>query len=192
MIIQTCRKHKRCKNKIPTKNLVNYLNTGNSDGKDTPSGKDLVWKWMTGDTFTADDVDSMYSLSKDDKSGWWAFWENDEKRAFQFKLAYGPDSVKTFDGKDPFSLDLNGVSIQSASLAGNGPMGIALNGIKMSTVVVGTTFVCVTLILSIFLALIKSLGLIVSNLGLASFGSPQGFLVFLQQSLCLVSVGLVL
>lgn len=166
---------KDVKNKIPTKNLVNYLNTGNSNGKDAPSGKDLVWKWMTGDTFTADDVDSMYSLSKDDKSGWWALWENDEKRAFQFKLAYGPDSVKTFDGKDPFSLDLNGVSIQSASLAGNGPMGVALNGIKMSSVVVGTTFVCVTLILSIFLALIKSLGLIVSNLGLASFGTPQGF-----------------
>lgn len=33
---------------------------------------------MTGDTFTADDVDSMYSLSKDDKSSWWALWENDE------------------------------------------------------------------------------------------------------------------
>lgn len=165
---------KEVKKKIPTKDLVQYLNTGNKDGKGNPSGKELTWKWMTGKTFTADDVDSMYSLSKDDKSGWWAMWENDEKRAFQFKLAYGPDSVKTFDGKDPFSLDLNGVSIQSASLAGNGPMGVALNGIKMNVVVVGTTFVCVTLIFSIFRALIKSLGLIVSNLGLASFGSPQG------------------
>lgn len=167
--------HQDVNNKIPTKGLVNYLNTGNTSGEDSPSGKTLVWKWMTGDTFTADDVDSMYSLSKDDKSGWWALWENDEKRAFQFKLAYGPDSVKTFDGKDPFSLDLNGVSIQSASLAGNGPMGVVLNGIKMGTVVVGTTFVCVTLVLSIFAALIKSMGLIGSNLGLASLGSPQGF-----------------
>ncbi|HFO1542022.1 TPA: hypothetical protein ACHHIW_002704 [Staphylococcus aureus] len=166
--------HQDVNNKIPTKGLVNYLNTGNTSGADSPSGKTLVWKWMTGDTFTADDVDSMYSLSKDDKSGWWAMWENDEKRAFQFKLAYGPDSVKTFDGKDPFSLDLNGVSIQSASLAGNGPMGVVLNGIKMGTVVVGTTVVCVTLVLSIFAALIKSMGLIGSNLGLASIGSPQG------------------
>lgn len=175
------------KKKIPTKGLVNYLNTGGTS-EDSPSGKDLVWKWMTGDTFTADDVDSMYNLSKDDKSGWWALWENDEKRSFQFKLAYGPESVKTFDGKDPFSLDLNGVSIQSASLAGNGPMGVVLNGIKMATVIVGTTIVCVTLILSIFAALIKSFGLLGSNLGLASFGSPQGaFGIFATLIMLIVS-----
>lgn len=161
-------------NKIPTGSLVEYLNTGNLKGKNNPSGKELVLKWMTGDTFTADDVDSMYSLSKDDKSHGWSFWENDEKRAFQFKLSYGPDSVKTFDGKDPFSLDLNGVSIQSASLAGNGPMGVVLNGISMTTIIVGTTVVCVTLMLAMFSALIKSLGLLTSNLSLSAFGSPQG------------------
>lgn len=165
---------KQVNDNIPTQSMVKYFNTGNIEGKKNPSGKELVWKWMTGDTFTADDVDSMYSLSKDDKSHGWAIWENDEKRAFQFKLAYGPESVKTFDGKDPFSLDLNGVSIQSASLAGNGPMGVVLNGIKMTTVVYGVTFVVVTLVLSILYALIKSAGLFGSNISIASLGSPQG------------------
>ncbi|WP_353977295.1 hypothetical protein [Staphylococcus aureus] len=166
---------KEVEDKIPTASLIKYLNTGNTKNKSNLSGKELVWKWMKCDTFTADDVDSMYSLSKDDKSHGWAFWENDEKRAFQFKLAYGPESVKTFDGKDPFSLDLNGVSIQSASLAGNGPMGILLNGISMTAIIVATTVVVITLILAIFSALLKSLGLLGSNLGLASIGSPQGF-----------------
>lgn len=164
---------------VPTPKFVNYLNTGNLKGKDKPDGKDLLFRWVMSDTFTANDVDSMYNLSKKDKHHTWAFWENDEKRAFQFKLSPGPTSVKTFDGKDPISLDLNAVSINSATLAGNGPIGIFLNGLKMGITILGTTLVVLILVISMFRTLVKSTGLIFANIGLASFASPRALMATL-------------
>lgn len=170
--------NKEVKDKIPTPSFIRYLNTGatGDDAKEkTADGKTLLKQWISSDTMTANDIDSIYSLSDDDGKAW-KFWNNDEKRSFAFKLAPGPESVKTFDGKDIISLDLNDVSIQSAALAGNTGIGVFLNGVKMSVNIIGTTLVILTVIFSVLRALIKSFSLFVTNLAIAGFAVPTAIL----------------
>lgn len=160
---------------IPTPSFVNYYNTGGIP-KDKTDGKSLLTKWIKSSTYTADDIDTMYGLSKEDKSSPWALWENDEKRAYQFKMAYQDETVKLFSGKDAFSLDLSGVTIQSAALAGNGGLGVFLNFLDMATLIIGITFVTVILVLSLVLALAKSVFTIPAYAIKSAFGSPQALL----------------
>ena len=170
--------NKEINDKVPTPSFVRYLNTGTTgeDAKDkSPDGKSLILKWINADTMTANDIDSIYSLSDDDGKAW-KFWNNDEKRSFAFKLAPEGDSVKTFDGKDIISLDLNDVAIQSASLAGNTGLGVFLNGVKMSVNIYGTTIVVCILLFSVVRALVKSFSLFFANLAIAGFGVPRALL----------------
>lgn len=169
---------KEIKNQVPTPSFINYLNTGESGSntkEKTPDGKTLLIKWISSDTMTANDIDSIYSLSDKDGKGW-KFWNNDEKRSFAFKLAPEADGVKTFDGKDIISLDLNDVSIQTASLAGNTGLGVFLNGIKMSVNIIGTTLVVLVLFFSVIRSLIKSFSLFITNLAISGFAVPTAIL----------------
>ncbi|WP_341775908.1 hypothetical protein [Staphylococcus hyicus] len=160
---------------IPTPSFVNYYNTGGIS-KETPDGKELLTKWIKSSTYTADDIDTMYGLSKEDKSNPWALWENDEKRAYQFKMSYQDETVKLFSGKDAFSLDLSGVTIQSAALAGNGGLGVFLNFLDMATLILGITFVTIILVFSLILALSKSVFTVPAYAIRSAFGSPQALL----------------
>lgn len=173
--------------KIPSGKFVKYLNTGSykDDAKDSIEGKALIKEWISSDTMTANDIDSSYDLAgKDGKA--WKFWDNDEKRKFTFKLAPGPQSVKTFDGKDIISLDLNDVSIQSASLAGNTGIGVALNGLQLGIVIVSTTVVILTLLFSIFKAIVKAITLFITHIAIAGFAIPQAVLAVLSVAIMLI------
>ena len=179
-------KEDQVKNKVPTPKFVNYLNTGNKDGKDKPDGKSLLLNWISSNTFTEKDINSIYNVQKDDKSHWFSLWQNDEKRDYQLKLAYNADGVKLFSGKDPISMDLNATSIQTASLAGNGAIGVALNGIKMFVEIAGTTLVSLILVLSMFKALGKSTGLFISNVSISALGSPVAVFGVLSTAIMLL------
>ncbi|MCD8845179.1 hypothetical protein [Staphylococcus gallinarum] len=177
---------KEVKNKIPTAETVKYLNTGGNSKNKTPDGKALLMKWIGTTTVTSADIDSMYKISKKDKKGdLFGIFGKDEKRSFQFKLAPGKDTVKTFDKKRMISTDLNAVAIQTASMAGNGGAGIFLNGIKMAATIYGTTIVVVVLLFSMIRALVKSTGLFLANVSIASLGSPDALLAILSTGIML-------
>lgn len=177
---------KEVKNKIPTSSTVEYLNTGGNKDREIPDGKSLLFKWIGSSTMTSEDIDSMYKISDNDKKGdMWGIFGKDEKRSFQFKLSPGKDTVQTFDKKRMVSTDLNAVAVQTASLAGNGPVGIALNGLKMAVTIYGTTIVVVILLLSIIKALVKSTGLFLANVSVASVGSPEALLAILSTGVML-------
>lgn len=177
---------KEVKNNIPTSKTVEYLNTGGDQGKKVPDGKALLLKWLGSSTMTSEDVDSMYKISDKDKKGdFFGIFGKDEKRSFQFKLSPDKDTVQTFDKKRMVSTDLNAVAIQTASLAGNGGVGIALNAIKMAVTIYGTTLVVVILLISIIRALVKSTGLFLANVSIASLGSPEALLAILSTGIML-------
>lgn len=150
------KKESEVKNKIPTAEFVEQLNTG-GDEKKKLDGKDLLAKWTSTDTMSATDIKSMYGIDKQDREGPGGLLGNDEKRAFQFQLAPGSNTVKAFGGKDIVSLDLNDVSVETATLAGNTTFGQVLNGIDMGVTIVGTTFVLIVLYLSMFASFIRSI-----------------------------------
>lgn len=178
------------KNKIPTPSLVSYLNT--ADKNKNTDGKELLGKWTNSDTMTANDIDSIYSLSKDDKKVW-KFWQNDEKRSFQFKLAPESNSVKAFGGKKAISLDLNDVSIDTATLAGNGGYGQFLNAISMGVMIVGTTIVIGTLFIAMFVSFIRSIQEAATHWIASTFLSISGLVgVFIVMAMLLVSFGSVM
>jgi hypothetical protein len=177
---------KEVENDIPTSETVKYLNTGGDKDREIPDGKTLLFKWIGSSTMTSEDIDSMYKISDKDKKGdMFGIFGKDEKRSFQFKLSPGKDTVQTFDKKRMVSTDLNAVSVQTASLAGNGPVGIALNGLKMAITIYGTTIVVVILLVSIIRALVKSTGLFIANVSVASVGSPEALLAILSTGVML-------
>lgn len=178
-------------NKIPTPGLVEYLNTGGK--KDLPEGKELLMKWLTADQMTANDIDSMYSISDDDREGWGGILGNDEKRAFQFKLAPESNYVKVFGGKKTISLDLNDVAIDTATLAGNSSYGRILNGISMGVMIVGTTIVISTLFIAMFISFFKSIIESATHWVASTFLSISGFVgIFIVIAMLLVSFGSVM
>ncbi|RIN97124.1 hypothetical protein BU002_02060 [Mammaliicoccus sciuri] len=179
------------KNKIPTPGLVSYLNT--ADKSKTPDGKVLLGKWTNSDTITANDIDSMYGISDDDREGWGGVLGNDEKRAFQFKLAPEANSVKAFGGKKAISLDLNDVAIDTATLAGNGGYGQFLNAISMGVMIVGTTIVIGTLFIAMFVSFIRSIQEAATHWIASTFLSISGFVgTFIVMAMLLVSFGSVM
>lgn len=99
--------------------------------------------------------------------------KHDAKRMYQFKLSPGADSVKVFDGKRAFSGDLNEVSIQSASVAGNGFGSMARTFEMVCVIAAITTFVAV-LLWAVLSAVVKSISMFLANIGIATFGSIAG------------------
>lgn len=148
-----------------------YVKRINTLGGNKVTGEELLNKWRNADTFTPNDLDSMYQISKKDKKSW---FDKDEKRLFQFKLAPESDKVKVFSGKDGvISLDLNEVSIRSASLAGNSAFGVFLNGALMGIQMTCTVYVALALMFSIFAGAYKSIITIATNISLAQLGSMK-------------------
>ncbi len=179
------------KNKIPTASFIEYLNTGGKG--ESPDGKELLARWSNSDTMTADGINSMYGISDDDKEGWGGILGNDEKRAFQFKLAPESNSVKAFGGKDAISLDLNDVSIETATLAGNTAYGQFLNAISMGVTIFGTTLVVLVLFVAMFISFIKSIQESAIHWVASTFLSPSAFVgVFVVIAMLLVSFGSVM
>lgn len=186
------KKESDVKNNIPTAEFVNQLNTGGDDEKKL-DGKELLSKWTKTDTMSATDVKSMYAIDKEDKEGVGGILGNDEKRAFQFKLAPGSNTVKAFGGKEAISLDLNDVSIETATLAGNSGFGQFLNALKMGVMIVGTTVVLTVLYVSMFVSFIRSIWEAATHWVLSNFLSISALAgTIIVIAMMLVSVGSVM
>lgn len=169
------------KKNIPNDKFVQAINDISGDKK---SGEQLLNEWRTADTFTPKDLDTMYKVSDNDKEG---IWGNDNKRLFQFKLAPESDKVKAFSGKDGVvSLDLNEVSIRTASLAGNSALGVFLNGFEMGVQITCIVFVSIALLSAILMGVFKSIMLLGTNVVKAQLGSIQALLGVLSTCIMLV------
>lgn len=166
---------------IPDDKFVKAINDISGDSK---SGDQLLNEWRTADTFTPGDLDTMYKVSDSDKEH---LWNKDEKRLFQFKLAPESDKVKAFTGKDGMvSLDLNEVSIRSASLVGNTAFGVFLNGAMMGVQIACIVFVSIALLTAIMTGVFKSVMLLATNVVKAQLGSAQAFLGVLATCIMLL------
>lgn len=181
--------------------------SNDSNAKET-SSVNLVLKWMANSKLTPADIDSQHSVSNEDKGkkkdenavvgafkdfgamvkGLFGSEKADQKRLFQFKLAPGKESVKVFDGKRPLSGDLNEVSVQAASVAGNsGPGTVARTAEMVLSMLAVTTFVTV-LLYAVISAVIKSISLFMANISIATFGSVAGLAgVVMTATMLLVS-----
>lgn len=177
-------------NGAPNDDLVQDINDiakSTNDGK-KKSGQDLLNEWRSASTITSKDLDTMYQVSEKDK-GNKPFSMDDKKRLFQFKLAPESDKVKTFEGKDGVvSMDLNDVSIGSASLVGNGGFGVFLNGLSMGVKIICTVYVAVVLIISIFASFYRSIIEMATNVAKAQFGSFQSLLAVMSTCIMMVVV----
>lgn len=175
--------------KVPSQKLITYMNTDNKeDIKEKLDGKDLIKKWMFSESFTSNDLNSMYNLTSGDS------WSGLDKsaRITQFKLAPQANGVKLFGGKDMFSFDLKDISIESASLAGNTGFGQFLNAVKLGALVIGISFVVFTLYLAIFRGLISALKDFIVNFSLSTIGVVQAFFgVIATAAITLLGIGLV-
>ena len=166
---------------IPDDKFVKAINDISGDNK---SGDQLLNEWRTADTFTPGDLDTMYKVSKEDKEN---FWNKDEKRLFQFKLAPESEKVKAFTGKDGMvSLDLNEVSIRTASLVGNTAFGVFLNGAMMGVQITCIVFVSIALLTAVMMGVFKSVMLLATNVVKAQLGSAQAFLGVLSTCIMLL------
>lgn len=168
---------------VPNQTFVKAINKI-ADPNDKKSGIDLLNEWRTADTFTPKDLDTMYKVSDSDKKHW---WNKDEKRLYQFKLSPQEDTVKTFSGKDGvISLDLNEVSIKSASLAGNSALGVFLNGLSMGIQIFCIVFVAIVMMTAVVIGVFKSIVLLATNVSKAQIGSFQALLGVLATCVMLV------
>lgn len=181
--------YKQVDTKIPSQKLITYMNTDNDkEIQEKLDGKDLMKKWTFSESFTSNDLNSMYDLSSG-KS-----WTGLDKtaRITQFKLAPGANGVKLFGGKDTFSFDLKDVSMESASLAGNTAYGQFLNAVKLGALIVGISFVVFTLYLAIFVGLISAVKDFFVNFSLSTIGVVQAFFgIIVTAAMTLLGIGLV-
>lgn len=100
----------------------------------------------------------------------------DEKRMYQFKLSPQAEYVKVFDGKKAFSGDLNEVSIQAASVAGNGGFGVFARTAEMTAVMLALTTFTTILLYALISAVVKSISMLLANFAISTFGSVAGFI----------------
>lgn len=176
--------------KIPSQKLVKYMNTNNDEEKaEKLNGKELMKRWTFSDSYTSNDISSMYNLAEGD--GWAGI--DKKARQTQFKLAPGADGVKLYGGKDTFSFDLKDISIESASLVGNTSFGQFLNAVKLGVLVIGITFVVTSLYLAIFTGLINALKDFIVNFSLSTIGVYQAFFgIIMTAAMTMLGIGLVL
>lgn len=184
---------------VPDEEFVKSLNRveNNSQGVSNDlktNGEIALKKWMNSEIVTPTEIDSMFGISSKDsgkgnlsKAFTWlktklGIGDGDEKRIYQFRLAPYSDKVKAFAGKgfaDVTSLDLNEVSIKTASVAGNGGLNVFANSVSMFAQMIGIVFVSFILMLGVISGIFRAITLMLAHGALAMFASIQSMMAAL-------------
>lgn len=174
-------------NDLPTKKLVNYMNTNNDDElAEKLDGGTLLYNWAYSVNLNANDISTMYELSQ--KNG-----EKNNQNYLAFKLAPQTDGVKLTGGKEFFSTELKDAEVSSSSLAGNTGLGVFLNGLKMGAIILTITGIILTLYFAIFVGFINAIKDFFINVSFSQMGMYQAFFgVFITGAMLILGIQLTL
>lgn len=178
---------KSVNNDIPTKKLVNYMNTNNDDDlAEKLDGGTLLYNWAYSVNLNANDISTMYKLNQEPK-------EDEDMNYLAFKLAPQTDGVKLTGGKEFFSTELKDAEVTSSSLAGNTGLGVFLNALKMGAIILTVTAVIVMLYMAIFTGFANAIKDFAINVSFSQMGLYQAFFgVFITGAMLLLSIQLTL
>lgn len=183
---------------IPHPDLVEALNdpmyhAGLSDTRrpGAVNGTTLLADWMSMNGVTASSLDGMYGLTGSDDTGRWynpfSWGDDDEARIAQFGLSPQSEFVQVADGSGLLSTDYEEVTIQRASMVGNGVISIALNGVEMVSKIWGIVIVSYVMMFSVLSAIFRSVVLFTTNIAIAALGSVAGVVGVIMTFVMLVT-----
>lgn len=173
--------------KIPTKKLVEYMNTNDDEKKaESLSGKDLLYNWSYSVNLNANDISTMYNLSQ-------KVSQDNNMNYLAFKLAPETDGVKLTGGKEFFGTELKDAQVASGSMAGNTGMGVLLSSIKMGAIILTVTAVIVMLYFAIAIGFINAIKDFFINVSFSQMGMYQAFFgIFVTATMFLLGIQLTL
>lgn len=151
-------------------------------------GLTLLDDWMSMNGITASSLDAMYGLTSSDEANWRTLWlERDEARIAQFGLSPQSDFVQVADGSGLLSTDYEEVTIQRASMVGNGAVSIAMNAVEMVSKIWGIVIVSYVMMFSVLSAVFRSVVLFTTNIAIAALGSVAGLVGVIMTFVMLVT-----
>lgn len=171
--------------KVPTKELVEYMNTNDDKDKaEKLDGKKLLKDWAFSSRVNSNDVQTMYHLSKEG---------GDNMNYLNFKLVPMSDGVKLSGGKELFGTELKNAEISSSSLVGNSAIGVALNGLKLGIMILSITWVIMILYWAVFMGIASAVKDFFVNVSFSQMGMYQAFFGVIITAIILpLGVGLTL
>lgn len=177
--------YKETNHNLPTKELVEYMNTDNNQEiAKKLNGSTLLKHWAFSNSLNANDINTMYDLNTEAK-------KDNNYKFLQFKLDPQEDAVKLTGGKEFFGTELKDAQVSSASLAGNTGFGVFLNAIKMGAIILTITAVVITLYLAIFTGVINAMKDFFVNVSFSQMGAYQAFFgIIITGVMLLLGIGL--
>src|SRR5699024_3890863 len=180
---------------IPHPDLVEALNDPVGDysgeGPTSINGSTLLADWMSMNGVTASSLDAMYGLTGSDDTGKWynpfSWGDTDEARIAQFGLSPQSEFVQIADGSGLLSTDYEEVTIQRASMVGNGAVSIAMNAVEMVSKIWGIVIVSYVMMFSVLSAVFRSVVLFTTNIAIAALGSVAGLVGVIMTFVMLVT-----
>lgn len=176
---------KQVSENIPTKELVEYMNTDDSsEVADKLNGETLISHWAYSNKLNSNDITTMYGLNTDAN-------KKNNMKFLQFKLDPQEDGVKVTGGKEFFGTELKDAEVSSATLAGNSGAGVFLNALKMGAIILTITAVVVTLYLAIFTGVANAMKDFFVNVSFSQMGAYQAFFgIIITAIMLLLGIGM--
>lgn len=181
---------------IPHPKLVKALNDPvgsyyEDENATSINGSTLLADWMSMSGVTASSLDAMYGLTGSDDTGRWynpfSWGDTDEARIAQFGLSPQSEFVQVADGSGLLSTDYEEVTIQRASMVGNGAVSIAMNAVEMVSKIWGIVIVSYVMMFSVLSAVFRSVVLFATNIAIAALGSVAGLVGVIMTFVMLVT-----